>query len=149
MARDTYIRVDAEPPPFSFSRHGHSAVYTFPLPLTPLTQALASMREMAKIQGRRGILYAGAWLGYGLHEDGFTSGLRAATHHIPGVRPPFDIVAPPHKPVHVTFLARIFDVLEWSGARNVLGQILSFLLMVLGKLVLVELVDSRRRNRSR
>jgi predicted NAD/FAD-binding protein len=30
------------------------------------------------IQNRRGIAWAGAWCGYGFHEDGLTAGLRAA-----------------------------------------------------------------------
>lgn len=33
---------------------------------------------MKTIQHVRGISFAGAWLNYGFHEDGFTSGLRAA-----------------------------------------------------------------------
>lgn len=37
------------------------------------------------IQGRGGVWYAGAWLGYGFHEDGLTSGLRVAAAL--GVRP--------------------------------------------------------------
>jgi len=34
--------------------------------------------EMDRIQGRNGVWYAGAWLGYGFHEDGLQSGLRVA-----------------------------------------------------------------------
>lgn len=34
--------------------------------------------EMEKIQGKRGIWYAGAWMKYGFHEDGWTAGLKAA-----------------------------------------------------------------------
>jgi predicted NAD/FAD-binding protein len=42
------------------------------------TAALASQRQFNRIQGRGGVWYAGAWLGYGFHEDGLTSGLRVA-----------------------------------------------------------------------
>lgn len=51
--------------------------YEYEHPLyTP--EAIAAQRQMHKIQDKRGIIFAGAWTGYGFHEDGFTSGLRAA-----------------------------------------------------------------------
>ena len=77
------------------------------------------MGGMEKIQGRRGILDAGAWLAYGFHEDEFTS---AVADHIDGVRLAFEI-ALADRPVQAVFAAHVFDLLEWSGARDVLGKI--------------------------
>ncbi|KAG9097801.1 hypothetical protein FRC06_007176 [Ceratobasidium sp. 370] len=41
--------------------------------------SVRAQSELPRIQNVRGISYAGAWTKYGFHEDGFTSGLRAAT----------------------------------------------------------------------
>jgi len=40
--------------------------------------AIAAQRRLAEVQGRRGVWFAGAWTGYGFHEDGLKSGLAAA-----------------------------------------------------------------------
>ncbi|KDN40578.1 hypothetical protein RSAG8_08050, partial [Rhizoctonia solani AG-8 WAC10335] len=60
-------------------------------------QSIFAQAELHKIQNTRGISYAGAWTKYGFHEDGFTSGLRAAESiPIPGltVQLPFSIASP-------------------------------------------------------
>lgn len=40
--------------------------------------AIAAQRQIATIQGANNTWFAGAWLGHGFHEDGLSSGLRAA-----------------------------------------------------------------------
>ncbi len=51
--------------------------FTYAHPFYDLA-AFDAQREIDKIQGRGGVWYAGAWLGYGFHEDGLRSGLRVA-----------------------------------------------------------------------
>ena len=53
------------------------AEFEYAHPLYTL-EAIRAQRRLHEIQGVRGVRYAGAWTGYGFHEDGFTSGLRAA-----------------------------------------------------------------------
>ncbi|GME49121.1 Amine oxidase [Neofusicoccum parvum] len=46
--------------------------------------AVKSQELLPNIQGKRGIWYAGAWTGYGFHEDGLTSGIRVACEGLGG-----------------------------------------------------------------
>ncbi|KAN0062979.1 hypothetical protein ACQY0O_004804 [Thecaphora frezii] len=61
--------------------------YTHPL-YTP--DSVQAQKELRPLQGRDGLFFAGAWTNYGFHEDGFSSGLRAA-EAIGGVALPFDV----------------------------------------------------------
>lgn len=90
-------------------------------------QAVALQNEMHLIQNTRGISYAGAWLKYGFHEDGFTSGLRAVVDNIPDVNAPYKIQYADAKP-DMPLIAHVFDWLEWSGMRSCIGVLLSFVL---------------------
>lgn len=51
------------------------ATYKYRHPLYN-ARMVAAQEELEKIQGKRGVWYAGAWTGYGFHEDGFTSGMQ-------------------------------------------------------------------------
>ncbi|KAG1882808.1 hypothetical protein F4604DRAFT_1879440 [Suillus subluteus] len=65
-------------------------------------------KVMTNIQGRGGVLFAGAWLGYGFHEDGFMSDLRPVVEHIDGVHFPFDVAGADREPC-VPFL-KVTDI---------------------------------------
>ncbi|PPQ69909.1 hypothetical protein CVT24_003243 [Panaeolus cyanescens] len=125
------------------------------------SQALRAQQEMHKIQNKRSISFAGAYLKYGFHEDGFTSGLLAACaldedsglprlpHRnspstvIPTrdrtVRPPFPIQ---HADRHLAVqrdsgfffyycMAKLFDRIEALGITVVLGVLGSFTLALI------------------
>jgi len=53
--------------------------------------AIAAQRAMASLQGVRRTWFAGAWLGYGFHEDGLASGLAVA--RALGAPPPWETEA--------------------------------------------------------
>lgn len=41
-------------------------------------RAIVAQRRLPSLQGRRQVWFAGAWTGYGFHEDGLKSGLAVA-----------------------------------------------------------------------
>lgn len=105
-------------------------------------QAVQAQGLMNTIQNKRGILYAGAYLNFGFHEDGFTSGLVAATQ-FEGVDLPFDLQFAPGSvwderkgattiaegnDLVVEGLAMFFDFLQGYGVRHLAGKILGVVL---------------------
>lgn len=50
-------------------------------------EAVDAQNELKEFQGRDGICFAGAWTGFGFHEDGFLSGRRAAHVILDGKMP--------------------------------------------------------------
>ena len=57
------------------------AEYDYAHPVFDLA-AIRAQSAVRELQGERGIWFAGAWMGYGFHEDGLKAGLAAA----PGLR---------------------------------------------------------------
>lgn len=55
-------------------------------------------RRLAEIQGRGGLWFAGAWTGYGFHEDGLRSGLRAVAGVDRDCLPPWASLEENHRP---------------------------------------------------
>lgn len=82
-------------------------------------EAVRAQNELEKIQGHRGVSYAGAWTGYGFHEDGFSSGLKVAIDHL-GATLPFEFV-------DSKYSRGRFPVLTWKD--RILRMMLSLMLM--------------------
>ncbi|OJT09895.1 hypothetical protein TRAPUB_13638 [Trametes pubescens] len=130
-------------PPFDPAPELTMGRYQYDHPILSL-EAIRAQSEVPSIQRTRGLSYAGAWLKYGFHEDGFTSGLRAAAALLPSSSSspstlPFKIVDADRRPsARVVWLARAFAAFEASGAPRVLGALvcafLALLRGVLGRL---------------
>lgn len=82
--------------------------YSHPL-YTP--SAVQAQRQLGRIQNTRGISYAGAWTGYGHHEDGFRSGLVAAQEHL-GAKLPFELKDSAHSRGRTPTLSLVDHVLR-------------------------------------
>ncbi|EED79173.1 predicted protein, partial [Postia placenta Mad-698-R] len=64
-------------PPFDPDPETLGGRYEYDHPVLGI-KAVRAQQELSTIQNKRGISFVGAWTKYGFHEDGFTSGLRAA-----------------------------------------------------------------------
>ncbi|KAH9851833.1 FAD/NAD(P)-binding domain-containing protein [Lenzites betulinus] len=116
-------------PPFDPAPELVMGRYKYDHPILSL-EAIRAQSELPSIQRTRGISYAGAWLKYGFHEDGFTSGLRAAAAVLspspssatPSARLPFPIADADRRPApSAVWLARTFALLEASHTPRLLG----------------------------
>jgi len=100
-------------------------------------QARTRTRTRTGPESGRNRVFAGAWTHYGFHEDGFTSGLRAAAV-LPGVAPPFMITSADFergKPFSTVMpVAWLFDVLEVVRAFTALlvGRVLLVVFRAIG-----------------
>ncbi|KAI0647954.1 FAD/NAD(P)-binding domain-containing protein [Trametes meyenii] len=128
-------------PPFDPKPELEMGRYKYDHPILS-EEAIRAQSDVPSIQATRGISYAGAWLKYGFHEDGFTSGLRAAAalpslssagpSAPPSHRLPFKIADADRTPAaSVVWLARAFALFEWSGAPGVLGALFVWALALL------------------
>jgi len=72
--RPMFISLNPATDPDPALVHGE---YSYDHPLYDAA-SFQGQKDIDLIQGRRGIWYAGAWLGWGFHEDGLTAGLRVA-----------------------------------------------------------------------
>lgn len=70
--------------------------------------AIAAQREMWRIQGAQRTWFAGAWLGYGFHEDGLQAGLEVA-ERLGTARRPWSVEAPRSRIAH-----------NWAGEERTL-----------------------------
>ncbi|MEL7154496.1 MAG: NAD/FAD-binding protein, partial [Pseudomonadota bacterium] len=72
--RPLFISLNPQVEPNPEMVHG---TYSYDHPLFNRS-SFEAQRGMDRIQGQGGVWYAGAWLGYGFHEDGLRSGVRVA-----------------------------------------------------------------------
>lgn len=72
--RPLFVTLNPATPPRAELTFG---VYDYAHPQFDLP-AIAAQKAIKAMNGTRGVSFAGAWLGYGFHEDGLSSGLAAA-----------------------------------------------------------------------
>ncbi|KAG6898399.1 hypothetical protein C0992_004110 [Termitomyces sp. T32_za158] len=104
--------------------------------------AVKAQQQIPLIQGAAGISFAGAYLRYGFHEDGFTSGLVVATSlssSAASVRPPFEIeyaAKDVNRSLGIEAIAGVFEFVEKTGVISFIGFVGSLFLSLL-RLLLV------------
>ncbi|KAF7325352.1 Amino-oxidase domain-containing protein [Mycena venus] len=120
-------------PPFEPREGTLAGRYRYDHPILD-AQAVRAQRLMHTIQRTRGLSYAGAYLRYGFHEDGFASGLDAAAHLIPRKsQMPFEFdLSVDRKPPSAWIAVVFFALFEGTGMRSVVGVVGTYVLSVIG-----------------
>jgi hypothetical protein len=127
---DVLVTLNPETPP---SPALTQATYEYRHPLYN-SRMVAGQEALEQIQGKRGVWYAGAWTGYGFHEDGFASGMRV------GLRLGGDV---PWEAKNAKFSRGTAPVLKWKD--YVLRAVVMLLQVWLSLLELVVGTRGRRR----
>ncbi|KAH7392524.1 amine oxidase-like protein [Pyrenochaeta sp. MPI-SDFR-AT-0127] len=116
---DVLVTLNPENPP---SPSLTQATYKYRHPLFN-SAMIAAQDKLESIQGEGGIWYAGAWTGYGFHEDGCKSGVEVAERL--GGSVPWDVV-------HTKFLRGLRPELTWKNfVARVVIQIIQVCISVL------------------
>lgn len=98
-------------------------------------KSVAAQQEISSIQNKRGIAFAGAYLGYGFHEDGFVSGMEAAAQILGADRRmPFYVTPKDTAIVAKGWHLGVFEFIEQTGIRAIIGTIFCKILYLLGLL---------------
>ncbi|KAJ7738325.1 FAD/NAD(P)-binding domain-containing protein [Mycena metata] len=119
-------------PPFEPREGTLAGRYRYDHPVLD-ARAVRAQKLMRTIQRTRSISYAGAYLRYGFHEDGFASGLDAAQHLIPREALPFEIdLDVDRKPPSAWMAVAFFALFEGTGMRSLVGFFGSWVLAVVG-----------------
>ncbi|KAJ7696705.1 FAD/NAD(P)-binding domain-containing protein [Mycena rosella] len=120
-------------PPFEPREGTIAGRYQYDHPVLD-ANAVRAQKMMSKIQRARGLSYAGAYLKYGFHEDGFASGLAAASYLIPDAKKlPFEIdLDGDRRPASARAAVAFFTLFEATGARCVVGLAGSWILAFVG-----------------
>ncbi|KAH7101610.1 FAD/NAD(P)-binding domain-containing protein [Auriculariales sp. MPI-PUGE-AT-0066] len=107
------------------------------------TKAISAQDHIPSIQNVRGIAFAGAWVRYGFHEDGFTSGLRAAVAVTQGlsarkdqIRLPFDIRSAERTHKRDPWLCMMFNLIRGSGIGDLAQMLVELFCYVLTTMLL-------------
>jgi predicted NAD/FAD-binding protein len=98
---DVLVTLNPESPPDPSLTQ---ATYSYRHPLYN-ARMIAGQEQLEQIQGKRGVWYAGAWTGYGFHEDGFSSGMKV------GLRLDGDV---PWEVVDAKFSRGVTPILGWK-----------------------------------
>lgn len=87
-------------------------------------EAIMAQERLPLIQSPAGrpISFAGAWQGYGFHEDGFRSGAREACRL--GAQPPFKLVIPPRAKVDQKSVMVLIQLFIFFGLDFILLQLI-------------------------